>query len=166
MTGPERGRVSSRLGRVLWAPATIVMLSAAAISLPTSAQDCSIGARRGDWDDMRRFRECLEQYAPEQWGDPWLLHKASRFTGNPTMVRLLLQQGWDPNAPDDNGLSPLHQGARNSNPMVVSHLIDAGADLSARDNEGYKALHWAAAQSGNDRVVKVLGTSKNSFPGM
>ncbi len=132
------------------------MLSAAAISLPTSAQDCSISARRGDWDDMRRFRECLEQYAPEQWGDPWLLHKASRFTGNPTMVRLLLQQGWDPNAPDDNGLSPLHQGARNSNPMVVSHLIDAGADLSARDNEGYTALHWAAAQSGNDRVVKVL----------
>ena len=156
MTGRERGRASSRLGRVLWAPATLVMLSAAPASLLASTQDCSISARRGDWDDIQRFRACLEQYTPDRWGDPWLLHKASRLSANPTMVRLLLRQGWDPNAPDDDGRSPLHRGALNSNPMVVTHLLDAGADLNARDNEGYTALHWAAAQSGNDRVVKVL----------
>ncbi len=155
MTGSERGRVSSRLGRVLWAPATIVMLSAAAISLPTSAQDCSISARRGDWDDIQRFRDCIEEHGLEAWS-PWILHQAARVTTNPTIVRLLLQAGADPNAPDDNGRSPLHRGALNSNPMVVTHLLDAGADLNARDNDGYTALHWAAAQSGNGRVVKVL----------
>ena len=154
MRGPERGRVSSRLGRVLWAPAAFVMLSAAPASNPASAQDCSIG--RDGWDDIQRFRDCLEEYDPDQWGDPWLLHKASRLTANPTIVRLLLQAGADPNAPDDDGLSPLHWGAENSNPMVVTHLLDAGADLNARDNDGYTALHWAAAQSGNGRVVKVL----------
>ena len=121
---------------------------------PLAAQDCAIG--RDDWDDIQRFRRCLEEYDPDRWGDPWLLHKASRSTANPTIVRLLLQEGWNPNAPDDGGLSPLHQGAQNSNPMVMSHLLDAGADLNARDNDGYTALHWAAAQSGNGRVIKVL----------
>ena len=39
-------------------------------------------------------------------------------------------------------------------PLAV--MVDAGADLNARDNEGNTALHRAAAQSGSDRVVKVL----------
>lgn len=129
-------------------------LAAAPATSPAFVQDCSIG--RDGWDDIRRFRRCLQEYNPDRWGDPWLLHTTSRVTGNPTIVRLLLQEGWDPNAPDDGGRSPLHHGARNTNPMVVSHLLDAGADISARDNDGYTALHWAAAQSGNGRVIKVL----------
>ena len=132
----------------------LLVPAALGVPQPLAAQDCAIG--RDDWDDIQRFRRCLEEYDPDRWGDPWLLHKASRSTANPTIVRLLLQEGWNPNAPDDGGLSPLHKGAQNSNPMVVSHLLDAGADLNARDNDGYTALHWAAAQSGNGRVIKVL----------
>ncbi len=149
-------RASSRSNRLSRTPATLLILSAFLVVQPAFAQDCSIIQRRGDWDDIQRFRECLEQYVPDQWGDPWLLHTASRMAGNPTMVRLLLQQGWDPNAPDNDGRSSLHLGAQNSNPMVVTHLLDAGAALNARDNDGYTALHWAAAQNGNDRVVKAL----------
>ena len=153
MRGPVRGRLSSRLGRVLWAPAALVMLAAAVAARPVSAQDCAIS--RDGWDDIQRFRDCIEERGLEAWS-PWVLHQAAEYTTNPTIVRLLLQAGADPNAPDDNGLTPLHRGAENSNPMVVTHLLDAGADLNARDNDGYTALHWAAAQSGNDRVVKAL----------
>ncbi len=150
-----RSRASARTSRTTWSFVALAILSAALIAHPAAAnQDCSIG--RDGWDDIQRFRRCLEEYHPDRWGDPWLLHRASRLTGNPTIVRLLLQEGWDPGAPDDDGLTPLHEGARNGNPTVVSHLLDAGAELNARDNEGYTALHWAAAQSGNDRVVKVL----------
>ena len=152
MRWPARSRVA-RLGRILWAPVVLVMLPAALTAHPASAQDCSVG--RDGWDDIQRFRNCIEERGLEAWS-PWVLHRAARRTTNPTIVRLLLQAGADPNAPDDNGLPPLHWGAENSNPMVVIHLLDAGADLNARDNEGYTALHWAAAQSGNGRVVKVL----------
>ena len=133
--------------------ATVALLAISAG--PVIAQDCSISNRRGDWDDIQRFRDCIEERGLEPWSS-WILHQAARLTANPTIVRLLLQAGADPNAPDDDGLSPLHHGAENSNPMVVSHLLDAGADLNARDNDGYTALHWAAAQSGNGRVVKAL----------
>ena len=120
-----------------------------------AAQDCSITARRGDWDDIQRFRRCIEEHGLDAW-TPWVLHQAAASTTNPTIVRLLLQAGADPDALDDDGRTPLHWGANNSNPMVVTHLLDAGADLNARDNKGYTALHWAAAHSGNGRVVKVL----------
>ena len=138
---------------VRWAYLALAILLAALIVKPASAQDCSIG--RDGWDDIQRFRQCIEEHGLDAW-TPWVLHQVAEFTANPTIVRLLLQAGADPNAPNDAGLAPLHTGAGNRNPMVVSHLLDAGADLYGRDNNGYTALHWAAAQSGNGRVIKVL----------
>ena len=122
------------LGRVGWC---VVFVPPFAITAqPVASQDCSISQRRGDWDDIRRFRDCIGAHGLDAW-TPWVLHQAARLTTNPTIVRLLLRAGADPNAPDDNWLTPLHHGARNSNPVVVTHLLDAGADLHARDNEGF-----------------------------
>lgn len=131
-----RGCQSSRPSRIPWAPAALAIVSAALVAQPGAAiQDCSLTQRRGDWDDIQRFRDCIDEHGLEAW-NPWVLHQAARLTTNPTIVRLLLQDGADPNAPDENGLTPLHAGARNSNSTVVSHLLDAGAQLNARDNEG------------------------------
>ena len=131
-----------------------VMALAVASAVPSvAAQDCSIG--RDGWDDIQRFRGCLEEYNPDRWRDPWLLRTASIRTGNPTIVRLLLQEGWDPNASDDGGRSPLHYGARNTNPVVVSQLLDARAVESASDNDGCTALNGASLWLGEVGAVAV-----------
>ena len=129
LAGTERGRfvwlrrLAGPWSRV-WA--VIVVLSLFVPVQGGVAQGCSIS--RNDWDDIERFRGCIEERGLDPWS-PWILHRASRLTTNPTIVCLLLQAGADPNAPDDNGRAPLHHGARNSNPMVVSQLLDVGADL-------------------------------------
>lgn len=129
------------------------LLGVLLVAQSLEAQDCAIG--RGQWDNIQRFRRCLDEGGLGSW-NPWILHEAARRTSNPTIVYLLLQAGADPNARDDRGLTVLHFGAWNSNPVVTSHLLEAGANPRARDNEGYTPLHYAARWSGNRRVVGSL----------
>ncbi len=124
--------------------------------LPAAAQSCSVL----DWDDIQLFRRCLAEHGLDAWAvsptGRTVLHNAALQTSNPTIIRLLLDAGADPNTPDDRGGTPLHWGVQNRNPMVATHLLNAGADLHAGDNDGYTPLHHAAAWSGNGRVVNLL----------
>ncbi len=51
-------------GEVLAALA-VTALATALFAPPVSAQDCSIG--RDGWDDIQRFRRCLEEYNLDRW---------------------------------------------------------------------------------------------------
>ena len=149
---PDRGP-RCRVGRRgAWGSAVSLLVSLLVVQ-PLAAQDCAIG--RDQWDDIGRFRRCLDEGGLRSWG-PWILHQAALRTGNPTIVYLLLEAGADPNARNDEGLTALHFGAQNSNPVVTSHLLEAGANPRARDNEGFAPLHYAARWSGNRRVVGTL----------
>lgn len=134
-----------------------IALILSAISLaaaPVAAQeDCSYP---DDWDDFQWFRGCLEQHGLTDDWKPWMLHGAVYLTGNPAIIRLLVDAGADANAVDDGGLTPLHEGAKNDNPVVAVHLLAAGADPHALDNDGYTPLHHSAARGENGRVIARL----------
>lgn len=131
----------------------VSLLGVLLVAQPLEAQDCAIG--RDQWDNIQRFRRCLDEVGLGTW-TPWILHEAALLTHNPTIVYLLLEAGADPNARNDRGLTALHFGAQNSNPVVTSHLLEAGANPRARNNNGFTPLHYAARWSGNRRVVGSL----------
>ena len=70
-----------------------------------------------------------------------LLHSASK-SGNMELVRLLIQEGGDVNAQDEDGESPLHGAmARSDNYNVARTMIENGADLSSKAVDGKTPFH-------------------------
>jgi ankyrin repeat protein len=61
-----------------------------------------------------------------------------------TMVRTLLKQHADPNAPDIDGTTPLIWAAHNGDSETGKLLISAGANVKATNRYGINALHEAA----------------------
>ncbi|KAL8741378.1 MAG: hypothetical protein Q9190_006012 [Brigantiaea leucoxantha] len=70
-----------------------------------------------------------------------LLHVASR-TRNVELIRLLIQEGADVNAPNQDGQSPLHEAlALEDNYDVARLLIENGADLANKTTDDKTPLH-------------------------
>ena len=111
-----------------------------------SAQDCS-SAGADELNDIRWVRSCVPGSSPDRWltGDGGtLLHTAAAFTRNPTVISIILDAGFDPNARNDPGATPLHVSAgNNDNPVVTSLLLDAGANPYTKVNNGHTPLHSA-----------------------
>lgn len=79
-----------------------------------------------------------------------VLHMATRLSGDPGVVEVLLDQGADTEAPIAfaGGEYPLHVAAARSNPAFARVLLDHGANIEATDHNGETPLHAAALNSG------------------
>ena len=79
-------------------------------------------------------------------------------TETPQAIQAAINQGLDPNAQDNDGLTPLMWAAeRNQNPEVTTTLLKAGADVKAADKDGETALmHAAASSQENLDVINAL----------
>ena len=62
-------------------------------------------------------------------------------------VRELLAAGADPDAPDQDGRSPLFSAVLGNSVGVLALLLESGADPNLRDNDGWTPLHFAAQES-------------------
>ena len=71
------------------------------------------------------------------------------------MTRLLIDQGADVSATDDDGWKPLHFAARYGHKEVARLLIEEGADASAADSDGRMPLYFAV-KNGHDAVARLL----------
>ncbi|KAH7104310.1 hypothetical protein BKA62DRAFT_821886 [Auriculariales sp. MPI-PUGE-AT-0066] len=77
-------------------------------------------------------------------------------------VRLLVQEGVDPNAPDNHGWTALHHAALLSPPTLVSYLLTHGCSPLSKTNRGFTALDIVAGYSrvpGRDDVALLLEES-------
>ena len=132
-------------------------------------QSCTLSASGTDcrrWDAPRFFEaaspedvaRCLSVLAPGQrdrFGRT-ALHRAAADAPVAT-VRLLLANGWDIEARDIDGGTPLHDAANeDGNHPVLRHLLEAGANPNARDVLGRTALHLAAAGHARPDSIRLL----------
>lgn len=76
-------------------------------------------------------------------------------SGNIEKIKTLLHLGADPNATDENGVTPLMFAVQSGNAKVVEFLIDAGANVNAYPANGNTALH-AAVRAANDSIAELL----------
>lgn len=79
------------------------------------------------------------------------------FFGHPTLARLFLDSGADPNAASTNAMkvTPLHAATSRGDAAMVKVLLEKGARPDERQQGGWTALHNASAQ-GNVAIVRML----------
>jgi len=96
-------------------------------ALPTAAWD-------GRWDIVDLLRERGASLdVPD--GDRPLLNNLVRW-GQFQQARQLLERGADPNRPDGQGSTAMHQAASRGNVKMWEALVAAGGDETRRDTEG------------------------------
>lgn len=75
--------------------------------------------------------------------------------GSTVTVRVLLENGADPDQVDSNGSTVLHHAVKARKEAVIPILIEFGASIDAQDSTGSTALHLAA-QSGRTQMAAAL----------
>ena len=71
------------------------------------------------------------------------------------IVKALIECTDNPNAPDNNGWTPIHEAAKNGHTEIVKALIECTDNPNAPDIFGWTPIH-EAAMKGHIEIVKAL----------
>lgn len=114
-------------------------------------------ANEGNWFKVESMLAETNVIAPLMSVYGKLLHIAVE-KGKKRIVKLLLDQGVDPETEDPNGQTPLHHAAWGVSTSIVRLLLARSAHVDPTDHKHCTPLHYAASKSGGvtSGVLKVL----------
>jgi len=72
------------------------------------------------------------------------------------IVKMLLDQGADPNVREQNGFTALHAAAQNDDVEIIRLLLLGGADLTLKSTNGKTAMD-IAMDAGHEKATVLLG---------
>lgn len=107
----------------------------------------------GDLDEIREMlaRDPSLVHAKDKWGFTALHGVAGEDLIE--VATCLLDQGANPNAKNDDGITPLHLAAY---PSMVELLVKRGAEIDSRSNDGSTPLLTQAAEAEGIDVMRTL----------
>ncbi len=76
--------------------------------------------------------------------------------GHRQIVKMLLENGADPNIREQAGHTPLHAAAQNGDEELIRILLFGGADINLRSEDGKTPLDLAIAE-GHEKATLLLG---------
>ena len=85
----------------------------------------------------------------------------SSYKGNLTMVRALLKLAANPDAPNQDGITPLGHFISSGNSSIIKALLDAGAKPNALDSRGNPVLCVAVHRNDLTTVKALLDAGAN-----
>ena len=88
--------------------------------------------------------------------------KSAIFNDNSELVKLLLENGANPNFRFVDGSTPLIVAAHKDNPEIVELLLQYGADVKIKDTKGITALTLAKMHNCTE-VIELLSEKKTGI---
>jgi ankyrin repeat protein len=86
------------------------------------------------------------------------MHLAARY-GSLKNMQILVEEGANPAAKSMEGLTPLHEAAKEGRKSVVEYLISKKVEINPLDRDGYTPYDWAEAMGAGStfpEVAKIL----------
>ena len=82
--------------------------------------------------------------------------QSATAAGHAKIVRMLLENGANPNVREQGGYTPLHAAAQNGDEEMIRALIFGGADLNIKSDDGRTPLDLAM-EGGHAKATLLLG---------